>query len=313
MSTLTPPQWDERLSQFIDVRQVGPCEFQSVSETHWIPVFGRSVFGGTLIAQSMEAAYKTVDEDMELHGKFLRGADAQQYIDYHVTKVRDGRSFSMRRVDAMQGTTLLFMATLSFQAPEWEQPQFFAPPPEMCREGSFELMEDMPSGHQNVPSKVLLPDMSLSGTQRFQYALTHAPCTDHHYDAMVQWTYTQEHVLPVEFRPAVPTIFGNDGQVQFGSKLAYWLRARGTSPGPANRQRAILGFHIDQFMLGSIQANVRENPVTMMTSLDHTMWFYNHFSMSEWLLMVVENQAMTRSIAVLTHLPTYEEFHVCML
>lgn len=226
-------------------------------------------------------------------GKFLRGADAQQYIDYHVTKVRDGRSFSMRRVDAMQGTTLLFMATLSFQAPEWEQPQFFAPPPEMCREGSFELMENMPSGHQNVPSKVLLSDMSPPGTQRFQYALAHASRTDHHYDAMVQWTYTQEHVLPVEFRPAVPTIFGDDGRVQFGSKLAYWLRARGTSPGPANRQRAILGFHIDQFMLGSIQANVRENAVTMMTSLDHTMWFHNDFSMSEWLLMVVRSDQIT--------------------
>lgn len=79
-NSVSTPQWDERLSQFIDVRQIAYCEFQSVSEvcvdfliqTHWIPSFGRSVFGGTLIAQSMEAAFKTVNENMELHVRIDR-------------------------------------------------------------------------------------------------------------------------------------------------------------------------------------------------------------------------------------------------
>lgn len=72
---MSTARWDERLSQIIDVRQVAYCEFQSVSEvsrsflpeTHWKPVLNRSVFGGILIAQSMEAASKTVDDGMELH------------------------------------------------------------------------------------------------------------------------------------------------------------------------------------------------------------------------------------------------------
>lgn len=186
------------------------------------------------------------------------------------------------------------MATMSFQVPEPEQPQFFAPPPKMGSQGTFELMKEMPDGHQNVPTEVLLPEMSPFGSQRFHHALSQSPGTGRHYEEMMRWTYDQENLLPVEFRPAVPTIFGEDGRIQFGTKLAYWLRARGSCPGSVNRQRAILGFHIDQFMLGNIQANIKESSLKMMASLDHTMWFHNDFTMSQWLLMVVRGDADIR-------------------
>lgn len=208
-------------------------------------------------------------------------------------KVRDGRSYSTRRVDAMQESNLLFMATMSFQVPEPEQPQYFASPPKIVSEGAFELARDMPDDHKNAPTEVLPPELSRPGSQRYQHALTHSVDSSHYQKLIAQWTNEQENFLPVEFRPAVPNMFQKDGSVQFGSKLAYWLRARGASPGPANRQRAILGFHVDQFILANIRASVKESSVAMMASLDHTMWFYNDFTMGQWLLMVVRGNAVT--------------------
>jgi len=65
--TLTPEEWDERIPSFAGVRQTSFCEFESVAKEHFVPVMGKSVFGGSLIAQSMESASKTVPRHMELH------------------------------------------------------------------------------------------------------------------------------------------------------------------------------------------------------------------------------------------------------
>ena len=65
--TLTPEEWDERIPLFAGVRQTSFCEFESVAKEHFVPVMGKSVFGGSLIAKSMESASKTVPRHMELH------------------------------------------------------------------------------------------------------------------------------------------------------------------------------------------------------------------------------------------------------
>ncbi|KAL4401601.1 acyl-CoA thioesterase [Malassezia pachydermatis] len=298
---LSAEEWDERLSQHVDVRQTSYCEFESISSSHWVPVMGKSVFGGTLIAQSMKAATKTVSPEMELHeihGKFLNRASHQKHIYYYVKKLRDGRSYMTRRVDAMQDQTLIFTATVSFQLPEPSQPQFYAPPPIIGATGTFKLMKFMPDGHSNLPTEVLLPDMCQPGSERYLKALEHTPKEAILHKYLTKYTNDQQN-LPVEFRPAVPTVFDENGHIQYGTKLAYWLRARGHSPGSVNDQRAVLGFHIDQFMLGNMLANLREGPPSMMASLDHTMWFHNDFDMSNWLLMVVENQAASNGRALI--------------
>lgn len=51
--------------------------------------------------------------------------------------------------------------------------------------------------------------------------------------------------LPVEFRPAVPTMYTKTGVIQFGTTLAYWMRSKGPCEGSDNYQRAALGFHIE--------------------------------------------------------------------
>lgn len=221
-----------------------------------------------------------------MHGKFLNGADPNRRIYYFVKKLRDGRSYLTRRVDAMQGQTLIFTATMSYQLPEPDQPQYFAPPPQIGATGKFELMNSMPDGHSNVPTEVLLPDLCQPGSERFAKALAVLPPSHKLYPHFQKFTHDQKH-LPVEFRPAVPTVFDEMGSIQFGTKLAYWLRSRASYSGSSNDERALLGFHIDQFMLGNMLANIKKKAPSMMASLDHTMWFHNDFDMTNWLLMVV--------------------------
>ncbi|BBX17443.1 acyl-CoA thioesterase II [Mycolicibacterium duvalii] len=80
---------------------------------------GKRAYGGLLVAQSLAAAWRTVDDvkaPTALHLQFLRGGDAGQPTDYQVTRVYDGRTAASRRVDALQDGRLLTTATVSFSA-----------------------------------------------------------------------------------------------------------------------------------------------------------------------------------------------------
>ena len=76
--TLTPEEWDERIPLFAGVRQTSFCEFESVAKEHFVPVMGKSVFGGSLIAQSMEAMSISIRTDTpslhNLRNRFGRDA-----------------------------------------------------------------------------------------------------------------------------------------------------------------------------------------------------------------------------------------------
>ncbi|UXA19805.1 acyl-CoA thioesterase II [Mycobacterium sp. SMC-4] len=80
---------------------------------------GKRAYGGLLVAQSLAAAWRTVDEvkaPTALHLQFLRGGDAGEAVDYRVARVYDGRTAASRRVDAFQAGRLLTTATVSFSA-----------------------------------------------------------------------------------------------------------------------------------------------------------------------------------------------------
>jgi acyl-CoA thioesterase-2 len=81
----------------------------------------RALFGGQVLGQSIAAAYKTVEEERiihSLHSYFLLPGDAQKPVIYDIENVRDGRSFSSRRVKAIQNGRTIFVMTASFQIPE---------------------------------------------------------------------------------------------------------------------------------------------------------------------------------------------------
>jgi acyl-CoA thioesterase II len=79
------------------------------------------VFGGQVLGQALAAAGRTVGEDRivhSLHGYFLRPGDTSVPIEYHPELIRDGRSFSSRRVVATQRGKTIFYMSASFQVPE---------------------------------------------------------------------------------------------------------------------------------------------------------------------------------------------------
>jgi acyl-CoA thioesterase-2 len=78
----------------------------------------RALFGGQVLGQSIAAAYKTVEDGRiihSLHSYFLLPGDAQKPVIYDIENVRDGRSFSSRRVKAIQSGRTIFIMTASFQ------------------------------------------------------------------------------------------------------------------------------------------------------------------------------------------------------
>ena len=80
---------------------------------------GKRSYGGQFVAQSLAAAYRTVDagrSPTNLHLQFLRGGEAGDPVEYTVARVFDGRTTAARRVDSYQGGRLLTTATMSFAA-----------------------------------------------------------------------------------------------------------------------------------------------------------------------------------------------------
>jgi acyl-CoA thioesterase II len=80
---------------------------------------GKRSYGGQFVAQSLAAAYRTVDADRpatNIHLQFLRGGEAGDPVEYIVARVFDGRTAAARRVDSYQGGRLLTTATMSFAA-----------------------------------------------------------------------------------------------------------------------------------------------------------------------------------------------------
>ena len=81
----------------------------------------RALFGGQVMGQALSAAQDTVDSDRfvhSLHSYFLRAGDASKPVIYEVEEIRNGASFSTRRVKALQSGKAIFYMTTSFQSPE---------------------------------------------------------------------------------------------------------------------------------------------------------------------------------------------------
>lgn len=103
-----------QLKMALELEQLDQTRFRGSSL--WMP-HGR-VFGGQVMAQALAAATRTVDETRpvhSLHGYFLRPGDVEKDIDFDVELLRDGRSFSARRVQAIQNEKVIFSMISSFQ------------------------------------------------------------------------------------------------------------------------------------------------------------------------------------------------------
>ncbi len=215
----------------------------------------RYVFGGQVLGQALSAAQRTVDPDRavhSLHAYFLRAGDIDAPIVYDVDRSRDGKSFSVRRVVAIQHGAPIFNFSASFQIhesgvehqlckPEVPNPEDLAPPEPLA-----------PSALARIPVK-LQRWLGMKGPFEFRHV------------------YPRDEINPPK-RPPYQHV---------------WFRLMDRAPDDVNLHRALLAYASDFHLIGTttfphgisyLQPNVQ------MASLDHTMWFHRPFRIDEWLL-----------------------------
>lgn len=214
----------------------------------------RNLFGGHVLGQSLVAATNSCDGlgVHSLHAYFIRAGNTQSPIEYQVDRIRDGRSFSVRRITAIQDNSPILIMSASFQAPE----------------SGFEHQIEMP----NVP-----PPESL------QSELEMARAVKDLIPERIREQFTSDR--PIEIRQVDPV---NPFKPEKKSPERYaWFRAVGTMPNSPTLNKCLLAYASD---FGLMATCMRPHGVTfyqpdMMTaSLDHAMWFYRDFRMDEWLL-----------------------------
>ena len=217
----------------------------------------KRTFGGQVIAQSLMAATRTVDQNRamhSLHGYFILPGDPEAPIVYEVDRIRDGGSFTTRRVVAVQHGKAIFSLSASFQVAE-DGFDHFVPPPE-------------------APE----PEKLLDAAQLMRMAGR----TDEQVERFV------DRIAPIEFRPIDPMAHAplKPGEVR-SPRQALWIRVNSRLPDDPVVHRAALAFLSDMTLLGtSVVAHGRNlaDPEIQAASLDHALWLHRPFRADEWLL-----------------------------
>jgi acyl-CoA thioesterase-2 len=242
---------------------LGLFELECVKPDHYIgqslDLGFRNLFGGHILGQALVAAGNTCDQRQahSLHAYFLRGGDPRAAIHYNVDRIRDGNSFSVRRVTASQGGKTILILSSSFQLDEQ----------------GFEHQIDMP---QVPPPESLASDVA--GTRPiFELASTSG-----------EGPFTRARAIDI--RPVDPLDYDNPGKkepVQYA-----WFRAIGPVPDNQALNRCLLAYASDFGLLGTCMRphGVSYYQRDMVTaSLDHAMWFYRDFRMDDWLLYACDS------------------------
>jgi acyl-CoA thioesterase-2 len=221
------------------------------------PGWGK-LFGGHVLGQALSAAGETVPADRvvhSLHSYFLRPGRVDVPIIYEVDRIRDGRSFTTRRVVAIQGGKAIFNLSASFQIDE----------------PGFEHQEPMP----NLPG----PEGLLSEQQIALKVVDKIP------------PVLRERAIsdrPIEIRP-IESYNPLNPRPQ-AAQRAFWYRANGRLPDDPAVHRFLLAYASDFNFVGTAMLPHGVSWLTrgmQVASLDHAMWFHRPFRADEWLLYTV--------------------------
>jgi acyl-CoA thioesterase-2 len=236
----------EFLVRLLDLEPIEVNIFRGVSPNEE----RQRVFGGQVAAQSLMAAGRTVDTGRphSLHAYFLRPGDPTVPILYEVDRIRDGRSFTTRRVVAIQHGRAIFHLSASFHVDE----------PGMSHQFP---MPDVPG-----------PESLRSMAERLEP----------HRETFAEW-FERPH--PIEQRHIGPLPFSARASSDPTQRL--WIRADGVLPDDDLLHACVAAYASDMSLFDTMLAPhdiTWEDPHFMGASLDHCMWFHRPFRMDEWLL-----------------------------
>jgi acyl-CoA thioesterase-2 len=224
------------------------------------------VFGGQVFAQALVAARKTVPEGREahsVHGYFLREGDTKVPIVYFVDRPRDGRSFTSRRVTAIQHGEAIFHLSASFH----------------IAEPGLDHQHAMPS----VPAPEECPD-------ELELIRARADRIPEPLRAII----TQDR--PLEFRLITPRdpFSKPAATTPEGAVRQVWFRLRERIPDTPMLHQAVLAYASDYgFLPTSLLPHgvAFRDPRLIIASLDHTLWLHRPFRADEWLLYTCDAPA----------------------
>ncbi|MBX2805712.1 MAG: acyl-CoA thioesterase II [Hyphomicrobiales bacterium] len=239
------------LGKILDLEQLEVNLFRGYS-----PANGQKrVFGGQVIGQALIAATRTVETRKvhSLHCYFLLGGDPSIPIIFDVERIRDGGSFTTRRVIAIQHGRPIFSMSVSFHKDE----------------DGFAHQTQMPEtpAPDTLPSEEDLKPLLPEHMRRF-------------------WTFDR----PVELRPVDFDVYAKTGKV--GPVQKIWLRTKERLADDAMLHQCALAYASDFTLLNAAllhQGRPPYDPNVMMASLDHAIWFHRDFRADEWLLYVQDS------------------------
>jgi len=214
------------------------------------------LFGGQVLAQALRAAASTVEgrRPHSLHGYFMRAGEPERPVLYEVERIRDGSSFTTRRVVAVQNGEAIFNMDASFQIAE----------PGLSHEIA------MP----NVPRPDALED---DVTRARREAKTNPQISS--------WA---QHPRPFETRSVFPQDQPRAAREQFWNPV--WVRFRaGVPDNDAALRFCLLAYASDMGMVSTATLpHVDTVPRTdiQMATLDHALWIHRDFRIDDWLLIV---------------------------
>lgn len=245
------PRSAEELAALLDLEAIDVNLFRGTQPDTLL----QRVFGGQVAAQSLVAGARTVDPPLSahsLHSYFLRPGDTAVPIVYDVERMRDGRSFSTRRVVARQHGRPIYFMTVSFQVPE----------------GGFE--------HQDVMPQVPSPEESLDMGELFR---RRSP--DRADEWQAEWAALELRAIG-DSRPG-----GRMPSDEKPAQSRLWIRVSGRLDDDELTHKAAFTYASDLTLLGSTlvpHGVVVSSPEVQSASLDHTIWFHRPFRADEWLL-----------------------------
>jgi len=226
-----------------------------------------NVFGGQVLGQALSAATQTVSQDRSahsLHAYFMRPGDPAKPIVYDVDCIRDGKSFTTRRIVAIQKGRAILSMSASFQIDE----------------SGFE--------HQDVmPDDISGPDSLISEVEMARQVQDKIPAS------------IRNQILctkPIEIRPVNPVNpFAPEKEIP---ERYVWFKAIHKMPDDLSVHKYLLAYASD---FGLVSTSLRPHgktfwdPQMQVASLDHAMWFHRDFRMDDWLLYVIKSPSASKA------------------
>ncbi|RMZ50464.1 acyl-CoA thioesterase II [Flavobacteriaceae bacterium PRS1] len=252
------------LLEILILEEIGENQFNGLSKNVGSP----NVFGGQVLAQALNAANRTILNERILHSMhayFLETGNLNIPITYQVSIIRDGGSFSTRRVTAIQGEITIFILAASFHKRQ--------------------------DGHEHqieMKSNVIPPEDLQSWSEMVELYGEFLP------DKVLTFLQMER---PIDFKPT--ELFNPMEKKDLPPFLDVWFKLKGDSSklDLATRQQ-ILTYISDYNVLSAAllpHASKAHYGNTQMASLDHSMWFFRDFDFNDWMLFSIESPSTSNA------------------